>query len=203
MAICPVTQATKEEFDIRWDFGNSDYGPREMNGQRGFHRGVDLTPIINPGGDIEIIATVAGIAYPLVDNNGALYVYIHGDNNEGHMNVHLKEFLVDRGQRVEVGDVVGLMGNTGNSTGIHDHFETRKDYRDPNSHYDPEPFTYYEGDMSDFAVELETAKKWKGDVLDKYGIELMDRVDGTTMTREEYLVVLHRFKDYLQASPAV
>ena len=38
---------------------------------------------------------------------------------------HLKTFSVKQGQKVKEGDILGLSGNTGNSTGPHLHFECR------------------------------------------------------------------------------
>jgi len=40
---------------------------------------------------------------------------------------HLRDIVVDEGQDVRAGDFVGYLGNTGNSTGPHLHFELRKD----------------------------------------------------------------------------
>jgi murein DD-endopeptidase MepM/ murein hydrolase activator NlpD len=49
---------------------------------------------------------------------------------------HLHKILVKRGQRVERGQVIGLQGNTGRSTGDHLHYEVRYD----NKPIDPEKF---------------------------------------------------------------
>lgn len=75
-----------------------------------------------------------------------------GWNNEGYGNLvivdngscktyyaHLSEIPVTAGQTVQKGDVIGLSGNTGNSTGPHLHYEVRMNGQpiDPAS-FDPD-----------------------------------------------------------------
>lgn len=36
---------------------------------------------------------------------------------------HLKTYSVELGQRVKAGEQIGIMGKTGNATGVHLHFE--------------------------------------------------------------------------------
>ena len=63
-----------------------------------------------------------------------------GWNNEGYGNLvivengryktyyaHLSEFKVGVGDTIKANTVVGLSGNTGNSTGPHLHYEVRRD----------------------------------------------------------------------------
>lgn len=53
------------------------------------------------------------------------YIVIRHDNGLETTYAHLSKSLVSEEQDVEAGDVIGLGGNTGRSTGSHLHFETR------------------------------------------------------------------------------
>jgi LysM repeat protein len=53
------------------------------------------------------------------------YIVISHDNGTQTVYGHLSHVLVSDGQRVVQGQVIGLSGNTGNSTGPHLHFEVR------------------------------------------------------------------------------
>lgn len=55
-----------------------------------------------------------------------LNVRILADNGEELIYGHMQETNVRPGQRVSAGQVIGAMGNTGNSTGPHLHFEVRQ-----------------------------------------------------------------------------
>lgn len=116
----------------------SPYGYRThpVNGKpRSFHSGVDLAH----AGGTPIGANYGGVVSKKgVDSYGANYVIITDTNNFQHKYWHLQQpsHLVE-GQMVNAGQLVGLMGSTGLSTGNHLHYEVRKP--DGNS-TDPEPF---------------------------------------------------------------
>lgn len=50
---------------------------------------------------------------------------------------------------------------------------------------------------------LNEAIKWNAAVENKYGIEIMKQVDKSQVTREELLIMLHRYTEYLRKSPYV
>ena len=53
------------------------------------------------------------------------YVCIKTDAGQYHYYCHLASRAVKKGQRVNAGDKLGIMGNTGYSFGAHLHFEVR------------------------------------------------------------------------------
>ena len=95
------------------------YGPR----RRRQHQGVDL-PLKT--GD-PVYATFCGRVRISQYNKGGYgnLVIIRHDNGLETYYGHLSERMVDPGQWVEAGQIIGLGGSTGRSTGPHLHFETR------------------------------------------------------------------------------
>ena len=89
------------------------------------HKGLDIKVYV---GDT-IRSAFSGMVR-IVKNEGARkgygkYIVIRHDNGLETIYGHLSKQLVRENQRVKAGDVIGLGGNTGFSTGSHLHFETR------------------------------------------------------------------------------
>ena len=95
------------------------YGPR----RRRQHQGIDL-PL--KSGD-PIYAAFSGRVRISQYNSGGYgnLVIIRHDNGLETYYGHLSERLVEANQWVEAGQIIGLGGSTGRSTGPHLHFETR------------------------------------------------------------------------------
>ena len=95
------------------------YGPR----RRRQHQGVDLPLKV---GDA-VYATFCGRVRISEYNKGGYgnLVIIRHDNGLETYYGHLSERMVEPNQWVEAGQIIGLGGSTGRSTGPHLHFETR------------------------------------------------------------------------------
>jgi murein DD-endopeptidase MepM/ murein hydrolase activator NlpD len=102
-----------------------------------FHTGIDLSvPLGTP-----VFAAADGVvvlARPMTDTAGALvgygnYVIIQHDAGLKTLYGHLLAIGVKECDQVKRGQLIGLVGSTGNSTGPHTHFEVRID----NSPVDP------------------------------------------------------------------
>ena len=97
----------------------SPFGPR----WRRMHNGLDLKVNI---GDTIVAAFDGKVRIVKYERRGyGKYVVIRHDNGLETVYGHLSKQLVEENLLVKAGEVIGLGGNTGRSTGSHLHFETR------------------------------------------------------------------------------
>ena len=97
----------------------SPFGPR----WRRMHNGLDFKVNI---GDTIVAAFDGKVRIVKYERRGyGKYVVIRHDNGLETVYGHLSKQLVEENQLVKAGEVIGLGGNTGRSTGSHLHFETR------------------------------------------------------------------------------
>ena len=104
----------------------SRYGKRRdpLNKKSAFHSGIDFR---GKRGE-EIRSTADGIVKKALKNGGyGNYVMIDHGNGYTTSFSHMQKYLVRRGDRVKRGQVIGLVGNTGRSTGPHLHYEVALD----------------------------------------------------------------------------
>ncbi len=102
----------------------SPYGLRTKP-YKGFHQGIDFGAITRGVAGDDILAVADGVVklarwqtnrrgfgrYIIIEHDGYCTLY-----------AHLNGFNVKRGQKVVEGQVIGYMGTSGNSTGVHLHF---------------------------------------------------------------------------------
>lgn len=97
----------------------SNFGPRW--GRQ--HKGLDIKVYI---GDTIRAAFSGKVRIVRYERGGyGKYIVIRHNNGLETIYGHLSKHLVSEDQEVKAGDVIGLGGNTGRSTGSHLHFETR------------------------------------------------------------------------------
>ena len=114
---------------------SSYYGMRNdpINGKRAWHSGVDFAGKANT----EIRAVAAGVVKFAGYKNGyGQLIEINHGNGYKTLYGHHKEIHVSAGDIVKKGQVIGIMGNSGRSTGNHVHYEVHKNGRvvDPSSY---------------------------------------------------------------------
>lgn len=111
---------------------SSNYGNRSdpFNRNKTFHSGIDIAAPLNT----PIYAAADGeVTYASRNGGYGLMVRIDHDNTYETLYAHLNRIDVEVGDKVNKGDVIGGMGTTGRSTGVHLHFEIKRDgeYIDP------------------------------------------------------------------------
>ena len=108
-----------------------DYRVNPVTGRYVFHTGMDLGAA--QGSNIYAMkgGTITRAAY---DSGYGNFVVIEHDNGIRTLYAHCSKLKVKAGESVKKGQVIALVGSTGNSTGPHLHLEFRKD----NQRYDPE-----------------------------------------------------------------
>lgn len=117
-----------------YDF-NSPFGARNdpLNNRTGIHEGIDLgaawgTPVYATGDGV-VLFTGTKARYGLT-------IDIDHGNGVTSRFAHLSRIKVEPGQKVTRATIIGLLGNTGRSTGPHLHYEVRLN----NAPHDPVKF---------------------------------------------------------------
>lgn len=108
----------------------SPFGWRTLNSIKDYHKGID---IVDLSGSKEISAIAAGTVLQsrIITNKSNLtwqwgnYVSYRTKDGYTIYCCHMDSRKVKKGDTLEPGDVIGIMGNTGYSFGAHTHFEVR------------------------------------------------------------------------------
>lgn len=103
---------------------SSEYGPRILNGYEDNHLGIDIATT----GDALAAASGNVLSATWHDSYGNYIVIDHGNidgKNIKTLYAHLSSMAVSAGSAVKQGQKIGVLGNTGNSFGVHLHFEVK------------------------------------------------------------------------------
>ncbi len=158
------------------------------------HTGIDLAL---KTGD-KIYAAFDGVVRLAKTNGGyGKCVVIRHYNNLETLYGHLSKINVEVGQRVKAGDVIGLGGSTGHSTGPHLHFECRLLYAcfDPEWIFDLETYniktSFVRIDKSYFGVESSEQKANKKSVKSRLS-KVDECFDGKPYVKTSTLIAQER-----------
>lgn len=149
-----------------------DFGNTYSDGS--FHKGIDLRDADRD--EVAIIApcectvtqlknSFSGTTKSTGTDGMGNYVYANTDAGYRLRFQHMKKgsVVVKKGQTIKKGDKIGIIGTTGNSTGVHLHFDISKSGKvsggryvssQNRTYFDPKPFL-----MGEKALTKETAKK--------------------------------------------
>lgn len=120
---------------VNWPIPDYRYGGM-MFGSNNIHTGIDIpvprdTPIL-AAADGKVVWAGYGLYYGTNDPKDPYGLAITVRHNFGYKSqrlytvyAHMDKILVNDGQEVKTGDVLGLVGTTGQTTGPHLHFEVR------------------------------------------------------------------------------
>ncbi|HXK55798.1 MAG: M23 family metallopeptidase [Gammaproteobacteria bacterium] len=103
-----------------WISSNYGYRKDPFNGRKTFHQGVDIAS--KRGSPVHAVAS--GVVMEARKKSGYGY-YIEINHADGLVTkyAHNSKVFVESGDLVEKGDIIGLVGSSGRSTGPHVHFE--------------------------------------------------------------------------------
>ncbi len=105
-----------------------------------YHPAID---IVTTDGNTNVYAANSGVI--VTDSykwDGGNYLVLQQDNGYYTLYCHLSSKTVTVGQRVEKGQIIGIMGRTGFATGVHLHFSVWNGYPYENSTH-INPFDFY------------------------------------------------------------
>jgi hypothetical protein len=120
-----------------------------------------------------VVASGAGVV-SRVENLGSssygLYAVIDHGNGESTLYAHMSAEFVTVGQRIDQGELLGRVGESGGVTGPHLHYEQRQDGRDQQPWFHGRSFTFDSSLTSRSCVDTPVAGDWDGDGTDEVGV---------------------------------
>ena len=155
LAAALAAQGTKivSEANFKWPSYSTTltslFGARihPLTGRPNNHSGVDIAA----KGGSNILAAKSGIVLTSAYHNSyGNYVVVSHGNGLATLYAHMSRRLVSEGQTVKQGEVLGLVGTTGSSSGNHLHFEVRVNgvRQDPLNYFKGSTFTLRSGGKS-------------------------------------------------------
>lgn len=139
LACIPAIQPVRNS-DLKQQISGYGYRIDPVYKTRQLHTGMDFTA--NPG--TEVYATGDGVVETVEEKlwgYGRCIIVNHGFGYKT-LYAHLSAFKIKQGQKIKRGELIGLVGSTGKSTGPHLHYEVIRNGEKVN------PIGYYHSDLT-------------------------------------------------------
>lgn len=176
LTAAPAVAATKPTFQMpfacgaRWEgTTRPSHSPSSLS--------VDWNRDAKDQGQIAV-STAPGVVTSVTNVGNRSYGrYIVIDHGGGWttLHAHLNAFLVAVGQRVDQGQPIGLVGNSGGSSGAHLHYEQRLNRTDRHAVFDSTRFKYGSWLTSRNCLDVPVAGDWNGDRVSDVGVFVRKR----------------------------
>lgn len=129
------------KFPVKCPKITSPYGWRDIGSRRHFHYGID---IISTCGDLNVYAPCdSTVSFAAFNGTAGNHVIIYSEKNGLFFEfMHLSSIKVNQNDKVKRNQIIGIMGTTGLSTGIHLHFGVYKIKDGTKEYIDPSKLTY-------------------------------------------------------------
>lgn len=140
-----------------------NYVGLSKNYKKGSHYGIDLGYSRNYGGKNQPIYAIddGKVIYKQTQSSGGKVIHIKHNDNTVSEYAHLDAWVVNKGDKVKMGQKIGTMGKSGNASGEHLHLGiyegTKINYNDRSKFVDPKKYLYTTKDQK---VGATTAKKY-------------------------------------------
>ena len=147
------------------DYENYEVTQKYNGDVKGGHTGIDIigrglgTTRVKAYADGKVVLVVTGKCNDRSStgaNSYGNYIQIDHGNGFSTLYAHLSKVNVKAGDNIKKGDFIGEMGNTGNSTGLHLHFEVRKNNYviDPTNYIKKETHTDKSKELKERILEV-------------------------------------------------
>ena len=120
-----------------------------------------------------VLASAPGVVTSVTDlgdSSYGLYVVVDHGGDWTTLHAHLSAALVVAGQRVDQGQPIARVGESGNAQGAHLHYEQRLDGTDQHAVFDGESFTYGSWLRSRDCADVPVVGDWDGDGRTDVGV---------------------------------
>lgn len=138
-----------KETEIKYISSYFGYRPDPIYKIEKFHSGIDFSAQMGT----EAYATGDGVVFDVEKGHWGYGNLVTIDHGYGYKTryAHLQKAAVRKGQKVKRGQLIGFIGNTGKTTGVHLHYEVLKN----DVHIDPINFFYNDLTPSEYEQILE------------------------------------------------